>query len=115
MAEQLSSVRPYSGTPNTVLVLKKDTWRCFVGMEVVVSDSGSTMMPLGSVLGSATDVLTSIGWSAMKQPCTGNKLEAEIDKENADISALLHVGGLPCSPSATVNFVISVLDSPNVL
>lgn len=98
-----------------MLVWREVHLKCFIGVEAVVSSSGSATIPLCSVLGSATDILTSIDWSAMKQPCTGNRLEAETGKENADTSALLHVGGLPCSPGATVDFVISVLDSTNVL
>lgn len=82
-------------------------------MEVIVSDAGSAVALLTSVLSSATNVLTRIGWSAMKWPGTGNRLEAETDKENAN-STLLHVCGLPCSPGATVNFVISALGSTNV-
>lgn len=83
-------------------------------MEGVVSDAGSATIPRSSVLGSVTGVLTSIGWSAMKQPCTENRLEAERDKENADTAALL-VCGLPCSPAATVNFIISALGNTDVL
>lgn len=82
---------------------------------MVVKGAGSATVLPCSVMGSAIDVLTSIGWSATKWPCTGNRLEAERDKENADTSALLHLCGLLCSTGVTVNFVASVLDSTNVL
>lgn len=98
-----------------MLVWREGHLRCFVGTEVVFSDAGSATILLNLVLSSTTGVLTSIGWSAMKWPCTGNRLETERDRENADTSALLHVYSLPCSPGATVNFVISILDSTNVL
>lgn len=78
---------------------------------MVVRDAASATI-LSSVLGSATDVLTSIGWSATKWPF---RLEAESDKENVDNSALLHVCGVPCSLGVIVNFIFSVLDSTNIL
>lgn len=81
---------------------------------MVVRDAASATI-LSSVLGSATDILTSVGWLATKWPCMGNRLEAESDKENADNSALLHVCGMPCSLGVIVNFIFSVLDSTNIL
>lgn len=111
VGEQLFLVRLYSG------ILKRQ--RYCVGLERSALEMfyrrGSGCQQFWQCYDTSLFSLTSIDWSAMKQPCTGNRLEAETGKENADTSALLHVGGLPCSPGATVDFVISVLDSTNVL